>query len=79
MASGPGTERISTRPIVCLGTDPDSLAESDRARRAEIYRQVLSLLLAQRRPSFYLASGSGQEALKTLTDQYLRQTDERTG
>ncbi len=32
----------------------------------------MSLLLAQRRPSFYLTSGSGQEALHDLTDRYLR-------
>ena len=50
----------------------ETLDEAQRVRRAEVYRQVLSLLLAQRRPSFYLASGSGQEALRTLTDQYLR-------
>jgi membrane peptidoglycan carboxypeptidase len=34
------------------------------------YRQVLSLLLAQRRPSFYLVSG--REALQSLTESYLR-------
>jgi len=51
---------------------PDSLAEEDRATQAAIYRQVLSLLVAQRRPSYYLASGSGQEALDALTDQHLR-------
>lgn len=55
-----------------LLADPGTLDEDLRLRRAEVYRQVLSLLLAQRRPSFYLASGSGQEALRTLTDQYLR-------
>jgi membrane peptidoglycan carboxypeptidase len=55
-----------------LLADPGTLEGDRRLRRAEVYRQVLSLLLAQRRPSFYLASGSGQEALRTLTDQYLR-------
>ncbi len=37
---------------------------------AKVYRQVLSLLLAQRRPSFYLLTG--QEALHSLTEAYLR-------
>ena len=39
-------------------------------RRAEIYKQVLSLLLAQRRPSHYLNAGRGE--LQSLTDSYLR-------
>jgi membrane peptidoglycan carboxypeptidase len=47
-----------------LLADPETLDEAQRTRRAEAYRQVLSLLLAQRRPSYYLASGSGQEALQ---------------
>jgi membrane peptidoglycan carboxypeptidase len=40
------------------------------ARKAGIYRQVLSLLLAQRRPSYYLIAN--RAALRTLTDRYLR-------
>lgn len=39
---------------------------------ARVYRQVLSLFLAQRRPSWYLANPDGQEALARLTDRYLR-------
>lgn len=38
--------------------------------QAQAFRQVLSLLLSQRRPSYLL--GSGFEALQTLTDSYLR-------
>ncbi|HTV44244.1 MAG TPA: transglycosylase domain-containing protein [Stellaceae bacterium] len=61
------------------GTD---LAEADRvltgpattpaalARKGEIYRQVLSLLLAGRRPSYYL--DTDHAALAALTDRYLR-------
>ncbi len=45
--------------------DADTLRAQARA-----YRQVLSLLIAQRRPSFYF--GSGQEQLTRLTDSYLR-------
>ena len=37
---------------------------------AVAYRQVLNLLLGQRRPTYYL--GSDYESLQTLTDKYLR-------
>ncbi len=40
------------------------------ARKGEIYRQVLSLLLAGRRPAYYL--GANHAALAALTDRYLR-------
>jgi hypothetical protein len=35
-------------------------------RKAEVYRQVLSLLLAERRPAYYLRSN--HSALDKLTD-----------
>lgn len=38
-------------------------------RKARVYKQVLSLLLAQRRPSYYLMTNRG--ALDTLADRYL--------
>lgn len=41
-----------------------------RAEKARIYKQVLSLLLAQRRPSYYLLSD--HRALEQITDRYLR-------
>jgi membrane peptidoglycan carboxypeptidase len=44
---------------------PPALLEQARA-----YKQVLSLLLAQRRPSYYLVAG--HEALRELTDAHLR-------
>jgi membrane peptidoglycan carboxypeptidase len=40
------------------------------AEKARVYRQVLSLLLAQRRPSWYLLGG--REDLARLADAYLR-------
>jgi membrane peptidoglycan carboxypeptidase len=40
-------------------------------RKAEAYKQALSLMIAQRRPSYYLA-GAGQGALARQTDSYLR-------
>jgi membrane peptidoglycan carboxypeptidase len=37
-----------------------------------VYRQALSLMIAQRRPSWYLLRPEGQEELVELTDRYLR-------
>lgn len=39
-------------------------------QQAQVYRQVLNILLSQRRPSYFL--GKGFDALQTLTDSYLR-------
>lgn len=49
---------------VLADTNPQNLP-----RKAEIYKQVLSLLLAQRRPAYYLVSN--HSALEELTDSYL--------
>jgi len=60
------------------GADPDELNRvlaSDSApvaRRASAYRQVLTLLLAHRRPSYLLLRADGREDLRKLTDQHLR-------
>ena len=50
-----------------LLSEPPSPA--DLVGRAEVYRQVLSLLLANRRPSYYLLAG--HRALTSITDRYL--------
>jgi membrane peptidoglycan carboxypeptidase len=42
----------------------------ERIQRAQVYKQVLSLLLAQRRPSYYLLEG--RNALADITDSHLR-------
>ncbi len=42
-----------------------------RARKARVYREALSLLLAHRRPSYYLANRAGRADLADLTDAYL--------
>ncbi|GMV05062.1 MAG: hypothetical protein AMXMBFR53_13420 [Gemmatimonadota bacterium] len=42
-----------------------------RMRKAEAYRKALSLLLAHRRPSYYLARAEGRAELGDLTDAYL--------
>lgn len=42
----------------------------DMDTQARAYRQVLSLMIAQRRPSYFL--GIGQNQLAALTDSYLR-------
>ena len=51
-----------------LAATPRNAAELKR--QGEIYRQVLSLLLAGRRPSYYLVAH--RPALAALTDRYLR-------
>jgi membrane peptidoglycan carboxypeptidase len=51
-----------------LSLPPVSDAEAER--RAQIYKEVLSLLIAQRRPTYYLNAGRGD--LERLTDSYLR-------
>jgi membrane peptidoglycan carboxypeptidase len=68
------------------GADPDEVnrllwqeargdAPSDSAavaRRAAAYRQVLSLLLAQGRPSYLLLQRAGRDDLRQRTDQHVR-------
>ena len=44
--------------------------EDELARQAIVYKQVLSLLLAQRRPSYYLSAN--RKALEELCDEHLR-------
>ena len=60
------------------GTDPAEAGrvlnapakdEETLARKAELYKQALSLVLAQRRPSYYLIAD--RPALRQLTDRYL--------
>jgi membrane peptidoglycan carboxypeptidase len=46
------------------------VSDQDAERRAQIYKDVLSLLIAQRRPTYYL--NAGREDLERLTDSYLR-------
>lgn len=55
----------------------DSLRSLERGTpvtpgKAAAYRRVLSLLLAQRLPTFYLATERGREALARRTDRHLR-------
>jgi membrane peptidoglycan carboxypeptidase len=81
LGSRPGYGEITGVPEALwrwYGTDP---AEADRvltvpartaaqlARKGEIYRQVLGLLLAGRRPAYYL--NANPAALAALTDRYL--------
>ncbi|MCK9636044.1 MAG: transglycosylase domain-containing protein [Methylobacter tundripaludum] len=60
---------------VAIGREPmrpKAINSSERVTRqqAQAYRQVLSILLSQRRPSYLLGSGYG--VLQNLTDSYLR-------
>ncbi|MES2356097.1 MAG: transglycosylase domain-containing protein [Pseudomonadota bacterium] len=52
------------------GIDSEGRAEDRARRKAEAFKQALSLMIAQRRPSYYL--GDGAEDLQQLTDSYLR-------
>jgi membrane peptidoglycan carboxypeptidase len=55
--------RLLTIPI-------DELAAEENEIRSEMYRRVLSLFLAQRRPSWYLTTQQGRSQLDKLTDLY---------
>ena len=57
------TNELLTAPV-------DARTAGERAEQADAYRQVLSLLLATRRPSDYLRARP--EALEALTDRHLR-------
>ena len=82
LASRPGHGEIIGVPEALWLWYGTELAEANRvltapattkaeiARKGEIYRQVLSLLLAGRRPAYYLLEH--HDALAALTDYYLR-------
>ena len=57
--------RAANRALHEPAQSPEALATKGR-----IFKQVLSLLLAQRRPSYYLVAGRAE--LARLTDSYLR-------
>jgi membrane peptidoglycan carboxypeptidase len=54
-----------TRVLTATPSDAE-----ETARRGAVFKQVLSLLLAQRRPSYYLLAGRGD--LGVLADRYTR-------
>jgi membrane peptidoglycan carboxypeptidase len=45
-------------------------SDAETGRRAQVFKEALSLLVAQRRPSYYL--NAGRDDLERLTDSYLR-------
>jgi membrane peptidoglycan carboxypeptidase len=51
--------------------DTDTGGSDTEASGGEIYREVLSLLLAQRRPTYFLTQAEGRSALDGLTTRYL--------
>lgn len=53
------------------GRKPAIRDTADLHERGRAYRQALSLFLAQRRPSWYLARPEGRQSLRRLTDVYL--------
>ena len=50
----------------------ERLTFAERHARGRVYRQALSLLIAHRRPSFYLGQSTGREELNQLTEQHIR-------
>lgn len=54
-----------------LGAASKNPSEPVSAEQARAYRQILSILLSQRRPSYYLGA-AGRKDLKNLADSYLR-------
>ena len=61
-----GTELAEANRVL---TTP-ATTKAEIARKGEVYRQVLSLLLASRRPAYFLIEH--HDALDALTDNYLR-------
>ena len=59
-----GSDFNAVNQLLCDGCG------SDDVQRAVAYKQVLSLFIAQRRPSFYLVTN--RDALESLTNNYLR-------
>ncbi|MBV8454110.1 MAG: transglycosylase domain-containing protein [Deltaproteobacteria bacterium] len=62
-----GTEMMEANRVL---SNPATTATQQLARKGEVYRQVLSLLLAGRRPAHYLVDDHA--ALEALTDSYLK-------
>lgn len=61
-----GTDVVSANELLRASAN----GGPQQADQARVYRQVVSLMIAQRRPSYYL--GAGQVQLAVLTDSYLR-------
>jgi membrane peptidoglycan carboxypeptidase len=49
-----------------------NLTPEESADRGRVYRQALSLLIAHRRPSYFLAQEAGREELQLVTDEHVR-------
>lgn len=71
-----GSVATGTEPVRPTAMDGGSVATGTTPtkpvtrQQAQAYRQVLNILLSQRRPSYFL--GAGFDALQNLTDSYLR-------
>lgn len=78
--AGAGPMGQGTRgPASAVGVEPDAAPLPDPWEDPETltaagsaYRATLSLLLAHRRPTWYLARADGRAELRSLTDVYLR-------
>lgn len=61
-------ERLQDVNRVLVNEPTDS---AGRVRKARVFREVLSLLIAHRRPTYYLVQPAGRADLGDLTDAYL--------
>ena len=60
------------RAVGTLPSDVGLSSDEEWTEAGEAYRQVLSLLLAQRRPSYHLTTTGGREVLAGLADRHIR-------
>jgi membrane peptidoglycan carboxypeptidase len=65
-----GTDLDTATRLLAAAADGAPQTAAERAQAARVYRQVLSLMLAQRRPTYYLLQG--RDDLSVLTDSHLR-------
>ena len=57
--------------LTALGVTTEGQPPGGIAEQGALYREVLSLLISQRRPTFYLTRPEGRDALQVLVDRYL--------
>ncbi len=65
-----GTDPERVRQLLSPEAHPDSADHADLAERAQVLRQAVALMIAHRRPSWYLTQG--RDDLNQSTDAHLR-------
>jgi len=72
----PAATELGLGGPIWSGEEGESAVEMAETEMGRAYRQVLSLLLSQRRPTWYLTRDEGRVALERLTDRTLQQLEE---